>query len=99
MPWYRINGMAVHLKGSKLPPACRAFVVTEDGVTLQRCADLAPYLCDGPGISPASTCDAPMCSLHAWEVDTDKHLCPQHLEMHVHTQTQRGFFTDLAVEA
>jgi hypothetical protein len=91
MPWYRINGMAVHLHGRKLPPACVAIVVIEGKRV--RCAAISSIECDWP-VAKGRTCDAPLCADHAWEMGPDQHICPPHLELQAQ-QGQGGLFTSL----
>lgn len=89
MPWYRVDGVAnlVHLRGTKLPPACRQ----DDGC--QRCMRTAGYLCDFP-IGPG-TCDAPICERHAIDVGfgPEIHYCPRHAR---ETREARSAVTDQA---
>lgn len=46
-------------------------------VTCRTCGIVAAYLCDWrlPG---GKTCDAPICGVHAFEAEPEKHLCPRH---------------------
>lgn len=83
MPWYRVNGMAVHLKlsgkAAKNPPAPCCARVERDGKPV-RCCGISTILCDWPvGLG---TCDAPLCPEHAHETARDRHLCPVHLAEH-----------------
>lgn len=64
MPWYVINGMNVHMRGTKLPKAC--------GV----CRAPGGYACDGH-LGGGKTCDRELCVQHAREIGPDKHLCPE----------------------
>lgn len=78
MPFYivRIDGKEVrmHIKGRKLPPACRALV---DRQGLQcYCQAIGGILCDFP--VGDSTCDMPLCTEHGIEVGKDRHYCPKH---------------------
>lgn len=63
--WYKINGMAVHVLGAKLPPNC------------VRCKAPSSILCDYP-VTEGVTCSAPLCTGCAKEVGKNKHLCPIH---------------------
>jgi hypothetical protein len=81
MPWYRVNGIAMHLKlsgrAAKNPPApCRAFILG-DGSSSMRCCGISLFLCDFKLLT-GGTCDMPLCSEHATEVGRDTHLCPEH---------------------
>lgn len=79
MPFYRVNGVMVHLqlsgKARKNPPkpCCAKVTVAGDAV---RCMAISSILCDGSD-SPPRTCDAPLCAEHAVEISPDKHLCPR----------------------
>lgn len=75
MPWYRINGMTVHMRGTKLPPACVAQIgISSLHAEATLCMSMSAYLCDGP-IASGRTCDKPLCAVHATEIGKDKHLC------------------------
>lgn len=80
MPFYRVNGMMVHLKlGGKLaksPPAPCCARVEIDG-RAQRCMGISSRLCDWP--CDGGTCDTPLCEEHGVEVSADRHYCPFHL--------------------
>ena len=95
MPFYRINGMMVHVKGSKkLPDGCRARVLV-DG---QPVFCLAPggWFCDGVDSSKISgTCNRPLCEAHAHEIGPDRHLCPSCRLTPVDSLGQRSIFTSL----
>ena len=90
MPFYRINGMAVHIKfsgkGAKHPPApCAARIPVDEcsrtvGPT-QRCCAISSYLCDWQLVD-GRTCDAPLCADHVTEVGANRHYCPLHLAEH-----------------
>lgn len=83
MPWYRINGMMVHLNlGGKLrknPPApCCARITYENPVAPSiRCMAISTFLCDFR-LPDGKTCDAPLCEVHVQQIGTDRHLCPRH---------------------
>jgi len=76
MPFYRVNGMLVHLKlagpRSKWPAPCCARL--ESG---ERCMGISTVLCDWP-LDGGGTCDAPLCEEHGLQVGEDRHLCPLH---------------------
>lgn len=77
MPFYRFNGLTVHVKlsgkGSKRPPApCCAKLSTGE-----RCCAISVLLCDWK-LGDGSTCDAPLCDAHGVVIGPDKHLCPIH---------------------
>lgn len=80
MPYYRINGLMVHLNlGGKLrrnPPAPCCAPIELDGQRV-RCMGLSGFLCDHEN-SDGKTCDAPLCDEHARQVGRDLHLCPRH---------------------
>lgn len=80
MPFYRVNGQMVHLNlGGKLrknpPRPCCAPI--EVGGKRARCGGISGFLCDHKN-SDGSTCDAPLCDVHAKPVGNDVHLCPIH---------------------
>lgn len=75
MPFFRINGMRMHLKlsgkkSTRLKPCC----ARDDAGA--RCEAIATRLCDWP--VEGGTCDAPLCSDHAMTVVDDRHYCPIH---------------------
>lgn len=78
MPFYRVNGMMVHLNmGRKKGPAqCRA-PLQLDG-KMVACCGISAYLCDH-GAREGLTCDMPLCEAHKGQVGTNKNLCPKHL--------------------
>jgi hypothetical protein len=83
MPYFRINGLMVHVKlggpKSKQPKPCAARIpATHASGTVQCCA-ISGFLCDWK-LDDGSTCDAPLCDEHAHQVAKDRHLCPTHLE-------------------
>ncbi|MEY5100128.1 MAG: hypothetical protein RJA36_2847 [Pseudomonadota bacterium] len=78
MPWYRINGMQVHLKlggkAAKNPPApCAARTAPDNPIVPQQ-----RYLCDFR-LPSGATCDMPLCAEHATQIGPDRHLCPRHV--------------------
>jgi hypothetical protein len=78
MPWYRINGMMVHMRGTKLPAACEARTTPSNPVVpSQRCLAPSSFLCDY-ALPNGKTCDAPLCAEHAQEISPDRHLCQRH---------------------
>jgi hypothetical protein len=96
MPFYRINGMMVHLhmdkrQRKKAQPACQFFRwAYEQGADGRltgrrekvRCLAMAPYLCDWPG------CDVPICEDHALHLGPNLDVCPTH-------NARRGLFSRL----
>lgn len=82
MPFYRVNGMMVHLKlGGKLkknPPApcCARIPSIPGGKPEVRCMAISTLLCDWP--VDGGTCDAPLCEEHAHQVGPDRHYCRAH---------------------
>ncbi len=69
MPWYRINGMQVHVKlggkAAKNPPApCAARTAPDNPIVpSQRCCGISVYLCDFR-LPSGATCDMPLCAEH-----------------------------------
>lgn len=97
MPFYRINGMAVHVRGSKkLPPGCGAMVgvQTSDGAAMQLCLAPGGFQCDWD-IGKGRTCDRHVCEAHANQVGKNKHYCPDHHRELLDGQAQPGLFTSL----
>jgi hypothetical protein len=78
MPFYRINGMLVHLKlgGKKHVQPCGC-PIELDGKR-QRCLGFPDFYCDWE-TGPGQTCSAPLCRDHATQVGPDLHLCPEHM--------------------
>lgn len=82
MPWYKFpDGTDYHVHfgtagNKKAAPPC--LCKREDQ---SHCGIPAPFLCDWK-VGGGKTCDRPMCDAHAFQVDTDKHLCPQHRELY-----------------
>lgn len=91
MPWYRVNGMLVHIKmtNTKKRPApapCCAFIPRPtsgfsptnevEKIDMVRCMGISTILCDWP--VKGGTCDAPLCADHAQAIGPDHHLCPLH---------------------
>lgn len=62
--WYKVRGMAVHMKGRDLPLPCA------------RCRGISTLACDYP--VEGGTCSAPLCAQCAKQVGPDLHLCPIH---------------------
>lgn len=97
MPWYRINGMNVHVRGSKrLPPPCSAAVGLQasDGAAMTICAAPSGFQCDWD-IGHDRTCDRHVCEAHAHQVGKNKHYCPAHRQQHLDDQVLGGLFTSL----
>lgn len=86
MPYYRINGMLVHLKlagpKSKHPKPCCARISSTVGAGLLQCRAISTILCDWK-LEDGGSCDAPICSAHAYEIGLDGHLCPIHAARHI----------------
>lgn len=84
MPFFRINGLMVHLKlggpKSKQPKPCAALLPTvhEGKPATMRCCAISGFLCDWQ-LPDGGTCDKPLCEEHAQQVAKDRHLCPEHL--------------------
>lgn len=96
MPSYRINGMEVHMRGSKLPPPCAAMIWI--GLDRRFCRAMSAFLCDFPD-GGGHTCDRALCEAHAREVGPDRHYCPEHLVEHLApAKAQAGLFTSLIKE-
>lgn len=96
MPLYRINGMTVHMRGTRLPPACTAGVgvQTSDGAAMTICGAPSGFQCDWD-IGLGRTCDRRVCRAHSHEVGKNKHYCPAHSQQHLDEQAQDGLFTSL----
>lgn len=82
MPYYRVNGMLVHMKlagppKSKHTQPCCARIPAKDAPGTVRCMAFSTLLCDWP-LEGGSTCSAPLCAEHGTEVGPDKHYCPIH---------------------
>jgi hypothetical protein len=92
MPWYRINGMAVHMKGTKLPNPCAARVWIDGKERL--CRAISGFLCDFPA-GGGRTCDRALCDVHARQVGPNKHYCPEHQADADARQPQLGLITTL----
>lgn len=92
MPFYRINGMDVHMKGTKLPAPCAADVGIDGNK--HYCRAMSGFLCDFPD-GGGRTCDRALCEAHARQVGANKHYCPEHFADHTNYQAQRGLFTGL----
>ncbi len=79
MPWYRTpSGMTVHVnfggrRNKTAPPACRER--RPDGTA---CGWMTGYQCDWK-VAGGITCDRHLCEAHAFEIDKDHHLCPEHV--------------------
>jgi hypothetical protein len=98
MPFYRMNGLLVHLKlggpKSKHPKPCAALIPDPRAEgrgpkPRVRCLAVSTFLCDWK-LDDGSTCDAPLCPDHATEVRPNVHLCPIHLAQQ--RERQPGLF-------
>lgn len=92
MPWYRVNGMQVHLKlsgkAAKNPPApCAARIPTAERVGTMRCCGISLVLCDWP-MASGGTCDMPLCSEHAEHIGPNEDLCPEHAAQRLEEQPE-----------
>lgn len=76
MPFYRVNGMTVHIKMSGKAPAQCVAPIDLDGKRV-RCCGISAFLCDHE-MDSGGTCDAPLCAEHATQVGRNRHLCPRH---------------------
>jgi hypothetical protein len=76
MPWYRINGAMVHMRGTKLPAPCRAIVKNREGHK-EYCAAPSAFLCDWPA-GGGRTCDMPLCRVHRAQAGENTDYCPEH---------------------
>ncbi len=92
MPWYRVNGMNVHMRGTRLPEPCGA-AIWIDGRE-RACRAISAFLCDFPSAG-GHTCDRALCEAHANQVSTNRHYCPAHQAEAVAAQPQLGLFTGL----
>lgn len=83
MPYFRINGMVVHLKlggpKAKRPHPCCARIPCASMPGTVYCLAIATRQCDWP-LEDGGTCDAHLCSDHAAEVGPDLHYCPIHVK-------------------
>ena len=94
MPFYRINGLMVHMRGTKLPPACVAKLgIGGENKTLLYCLAMSGFYCDFPD-GGGHTCDRPLCAAHAYQVSENRHYCPDHFAESTNGQ-QRSLFTSL----
>lgn len=102
MPFYRINDTVVHMRGTKLPPACvakvKALKTGLDGAfQCHTCLAPSGFLCDWPSTTARGkpgTCDAALCHVHSGQVGENKNYCPEHLQLH-REQQGPGLFTHL----
>ncbi len=92
MPFYRINGMNVHMRGRKLPAPCGAAI----GIApvQQACRAISGFLCDFP-MDGRRTCDRALCAAHARQVGKNRHFCPAHHAAALASDPQGGLFTGL----
>ena len=79
MPFFRINGLMVHMrlggpKAKQMKP-CEARI--EINGKACRCMAFSGYLCDWK-MADGSDCDRPLCEDHAHQAGPDRHLCPAH---------------------
>ena len=94
MPFYRVNGLMVHMRLSgKAPAPCVARLGLAGGQQVQ-CMGISGYLCDWP-VDGGKTCDAPVCDHHANQVGRNRHYCPLHFAQFNATQPQLGLFTSI----
>lgn len=100
MPWYRLHGMTVHMRGSRLPVPCGAASVIDGKNVL--CLAPSGFLCDGPASDGRArdyqgygTCSTHLCEAHAHQVGPDRHYCPTHHREHEVSLAQPGLFTEL----
>lgn len=80
MPYFRVNGLMVHLNLSgraKSTKPCVATIELEGKAC--RCMAISTILCDWP--VEGGTCSAPLCEEHAHQVGPDRHLCPIHARL------------------
>lgn len=97
MPWYRMNGTTVHVRGSKkLPPGCMAKVgiQTSDGAAMQLCLAISGFQCDWDA-GNGKTCSVHLCHAHALQVGKNRHYCPSHFQQHQAEAQQPGLFTSM----
>jgi hypothetical protein len=94
MPWYKVNGMLVHLKlggkAAKNPPApCAARIPNGPPIvgSTMRCCGISHFLCDWP-MASGGTCDMPLCTEHAEQTGPDRHLCPKHAAQRLEEQPE-----------
>ena len=100
MPFYRLPLGIVHVRGTKLPAPCAAFILIDGQDAL--CLAPSAFLCDGPppaararDYHDSGTCDRALCEAHAREIGRNRHLCPSCHQAHADSQGQRSLFTSL----
>jgi hypothetical protein len=81
MPWYRVNGLMVHLNfggRQKRAPAPCCVPIELDGKRVH-CMGISTALCDWP-LATGKTCDRPLCEQHghAHPTKSDTDYCPDH---------------------
>ena len=100
---YRMGGVVVHARGTKLPEACVAAVGIagaprkrgpENWGASGQCMAPSGYLCDWP-VRDGKTCDRALCGAHATPVGKNRHFCPEHHAEQKAAQRQLGLFTSL----
>ncbi len=78
MPWFRVGGIMVHLKLSGKAKGTKPCCVPVDIYgPRQACQQFGEYLCDWE-TGEGTTCDKPLCAVHAEQIGPDRHLCPEH---------------------
>jgi len=95
MPFYRFNGMTVHMRGRNLPHPCLELVgFHSQAAEWSVCGGISAFQCDWD-VGDGKTCDRHLCATHAHEVGKNRHYCPDHNLAHINTQPQLGLFTSL----
>ena len=93
MPFYRINGTIVHMRGTKLPKPCGAKIgFSSKGEIF--CLAVSGYLCDWK-LPNGQTCDRTLCDAHAHSAGKNVHYCPDHRVEAARAGRQMGLFTSI----
>ena len=75
----------------RVPRRCVVCHVPETMASIRRC--------DGPGLRPGTTCDAPVCVDCAYHIDPDEDYCPTHAQAVADTWRQQRDTGGLVPEA
>jgi hypothetical protein len=95
MPFYRINGSMVHVRGRNLPPPCIERVGFDtQAAEFDVCGGISAFQCDWD-VGSGKSCDRHLCAAHTHEVGRNVHYCPDHHLAHINTRPQLGLFTSL----
>ncbi len=80
MPWYRVNGLMVHIRMTNTrkrpaPAPCLAQIEVDGKRT--PCFGISVATCDFK-LSDGRECNMPLCDAHAAEIGENQHRCPKH---------------------